>query len=137
MSEASDSKHMQTHVSRGLAWVGVASTLVAVLDIVALLVILNTWIDRAELGIATKCVWVFPILDQATDLGLSAAVIQRDDHDETKLSTVFWINLIVALLMFGLILVVAPFFSMDELVPPIRSVVSSVSYLGHAVVGWM
>jgi polysaccharide transporter, PST family len=137
MSEASDSKHMKTHVSRGLAWVGVASTLVAVLDIVALLVILNTWIDREELGIATKSVWIFPVLDQATDLGLSAAVIQRDDHDETKLSTVFWINLIVALVMFGMILVAAPFFAMDELVPPIRSAFTGVSYLGHAVVGTM
>jgi polysaccharide transporter, PST family len=137
MSDAADSKHMQTHVSRGLAWVGVASTLVAVLDIVALLVILNTWIDREELGIATKSVWIFPVLDQATDLGLSAAVIQRDDHDETKLSTVFWINLFVALVMFGLILVCAPFFSRDDLVPPIRSVLTNASYLGHAVVGWM
>ena len=75
---------MSTNVNRGLAWIGVASSLVGVLDLLAILVILNFWISAEEYGIATKCIWIFPILDQATDLGLSAAVIQRDDHSDAE-----------------------------------------------------
>ncbi|MBL9013572.1 MAG: oligosaccharide flippase family protein [Myxococcales bacterium] len=119
----SESKRMDTHVNRGLAWIGVASSLVGVLDLLAILIILNTWISAEEYGIATKCVWIFPILDQATDLGLSAAVIQRDDHSESKISTVFWINTGIALFLFAVIAVFAP--------------ILAVGFYGHAVIGSM
>lgn len=97
-----------TRVHRGLAWVGIGSALVAVLDIVAILLILSFWISPAEYGIATKAVWIFPILDQATDLGLSAAVVQREDHDDDTISTVFWLNLAIALALFAILAVGAP-----------------------------
>jgi len=119
----SDHKRMNAHVNRGLAWVGVASSLVGLLDIVAILVILNNWIDAEQYGIATKCIWIFPILDQVTDLGLSAAVIQRDDHSEDRISTVFWINVSIAVLVLGILAGVAPFVA--------------TRFYGHAIVGWM
>ena len=119
----SEQKRMDTHVNRGLAWIGIASSLVGVLDLVAILVILNTWISAEEYGIATKCIWIFPILDQATDLGLSAAVIQRDDHSDSKISTVFWINLGTAALLFTVIVIVAP--------------IVATEFYGHAIIGSM
>jgi O-antigen/teichoic acid export membrane protein len=99
---------MSTHVNRGLAWLGFASTAVGLLDIVATLLILNFWITGSEYGIATKAIWVFPILDQATDLGLTAALIQRDDHTESRVSTVFWVNVLLSIAAFGILLVAAP-----------------------------
>ena len=102
-------KRMARHVSRGLAWVGIASSLVGILDLVALLIITRFFINQDEYGLTRLGVWIYPILDQATDLGLSAAVIQRDDHDDAKISTVFWINLITAAVLFGILAAVAPF----------------------------
>ncbi|HWU86188.1 MAG TPA: oligosaccharide flippase family protein, partial [Kofleriaceae bacterium] len=116
-------RRMATTVNRGLAWIGVASSLIAVLDLLALLLILNTWIDETEYGMVSLAGWLYPILDQATDLGLSAAVVQRDDHDDAKLSTVFWINSITAGLMFIVLLAIAP---------PIME-----ALYGHAVIGWL
>jgi O-antigen/teichoic acid export membrane protein len=84
---------MDGSVSRGIAWVGVASSLVGLLDVGALALILSLgWVSPVEFGIATIAVSLFPVLDLATDLGLSAAVIQRDDHTPEKISTVFWLN---------------------------------------------
>jgi PST family polysaccharide transporter len=52
---------------------------------------------------------LFPVLDRATDLGLSAAVIQRDDHSDAKMSTVFWFNVALSLVIFLLLwLVIGP-----------------------------
>lgn len=113
---------MSTNVNRGLAWIGVASSLVGILDIVAILIILNNWVSQEQYGIATLVVWLFPILDQATDLGLSAAVIQRDDHDDAKISTVFWINLMTAVSIFGLLCGFAPI---------------AAHIYGHDIIGWM
>ena len=119
----SEQKRMSTNVNRGLAWIGVASSLVGVLDIVAIVLILNFWISKTEYGIATMCIWIFPILDQATDLGLSAAVIQRDDHDEVKISTVFWMNLMIAAAMFVVLVIGAP--------------IAAEHFYHHAIIGWM
>jgi O-antigen/teichoic acid export membrane protein len=113
---------MVAHVNRGLAWVGVASSLVGVYDFIALLVILNNWVSPTDYGIATLAVWIYPILDQATDLGLSAAVIQRDDHDPEKISTVFWINLAIASALFVALAAIAPLVGMAY---------------GHSIIGYM
>lgn len=115
-------EHSQQSVGRGLAWIGVASSLVGVLDFVALLLMLGLWIPSEQYGIATKAVWLFPILDMATDLGLSGAVIQRDSNDPDKISSVFWMNLIMAGALFLVLVGMSPLIA---------------SFSGHAVVGYM
>ncbi|MDQ3334624.1 MAG: oligosaccharide flippase family protein [Myxococcota bacterium] len=114
-------KRIATSVNRGLAWIGIASSLVGILDVVAIVLILRYWVTVPEYGALTAIVWVFPLLDQATDLGLSAAVIQRDDHDDTKISTVFWINFITAIAMFAILAIVA-------------TIIASIT---HDILGWM
>ncbi|HEY4182048.1 MAG TPA: oligosaccharide flippase family protein [Kofleriaceae bacterium] len=114
---------VSTNVNRGLAWLGVAASLVGVLDLVAIVVIVNRWISVEEYGIAKKCVWVFPVLDQATDLGLSLAVIQRNDHTPQRISTVFWMNTMISVGLFLIILAAAP---------PL-----SIWVYGQPIVGWM
>jgi O-antigen/teichoic acid export membrane protein len=123
MKEPSQSGRMKTSVNRGLVWIGAASSLVGLLDLFALLIITRFFITTDEYGISRLGVWIYPILDQATDLGLSAAVIQRDDHDEDKISTVFWINLIVAAAMFVLLLAAAP--------------LAASALFGLPIIGWM
>lgn len=95
-------------VARGVAWIGLAASLVSVLDLVALAVVLRNWVSTAELGVAALAITLFPILDLATDLGLSAAVIQRDDPTPDRVSTVFWLNVAMSLLLVGALVVGAP-----------------------------
>ncbi|MBK9071846.1 MAG: oligosaccharide flippase family protein [Myxococcales bacterium] len=109
-------------VSRGIAWVGVASAMVGVLDFVAIFIILAYWIPAEQYGIATKAVWMFPLLDLLADLGMSAAVI-REKLERPVVSTIFWLNLITAVVLFGLLLVFAP--------------ILALGFYGHVVVGQM
>lgn len=121
MTEAGHSLQMQKSVNRGLAWIGVASSLVGVLDVVATLLILNFWIGTEDYGVVTKCIWIFPILDVATDL--TTAVIQHESYDERTASAVFWFNVLIATLLFGVIVLGAPFLATE--------------FYGHAVIGSM
>lgn len=119
----SDDTDIKKDVNRGVAWVGLASSSVGLLDILSIAIILKFWISPAEYGIAALAYTLFPVLDRATDMGLSAAVIQRDDHSEDKISTVFWLNVAISLVMFALLaLVVGPGLGRIH---------------GHAVVGYM
>src|SRR5262245_39318664 len=114
--------HSKAKISRGLAWIGLASTLVGMLDLAAQVIILHLFITAEEYGIAALAVTLFPLLDQATDMGLSSAVIQRDDHSPEKIDTVFWLNLIMSGLLFVVLAVCAPLYA---------------RFQGHAVVGSM
>ena len=95
---------IEKDVNRGVAWVGLASSSVGLLDILSLFIILRFWISPSEYGIAAVAITLFPVLDRATDMGLSAAVIQRDDHTEEKISTVFWLNLAMTVVLFLLLI---------------------------------
>lgn len=96
-------------VNRSLAWVGLASSTVGLLDILSYAIILAFWISNEQFGTAAIAISLFPALDLLADMGLSAAVIQRDDHSEEKISTVFWLNTAMSLVLFALLaLVVGP-----------------------------
>lgn len=98
---------IQKRVNRSLAWVGLASSMVGLLDLISYGVILAFWVSNEELGIAIIATSLFPALDLLADVGLSSAVIQRDDHSEDKISTVFWLNVTLSTILFALLALVA------------------------------
>lgn len=98
-------------INRGLAWVGMAASVVAVLDIVGTLVILRLWVSQAEYGIATTVVSMFGALEIASELGLAAAVVARGGHNQRQLSTLFWLNVLAGGGMFAVLWVIAPYFA--------------------------
>src|SRR5262249_4846038 len=97
--------------ARGLAWIGLGSTLIGVLDLGAQMIILHFFLTPAEFGIAALATALVPLLDQATDLGLSSAVIQRDDHSPEKIAAVFWLSVLMSALLFGVIAVAGPIYA--------------------------
>lgn len=102
---ASEIRHK---LARGTAWIGLASSLVALLDFAALIILMKFFVSPEHYGIATMAAAFFPVLDLATDMGLSSAVIQMDGHTKDRVSTVFWINTAMSFLLFGLLVLVAP-----------------------------
>lgn len=117
---------IQTEVNRGLAWFGLAATWVSLLDVVANILILKFWITPEEYGIAALAITLYPVLDLAADMGLTAALIQRDDHNEAKISTVFWLNVAMSLVLFALLgLVVGPLLAHIQGHPVIASLLAA------------
>lgn len=102
-----DESGIQKTINRGVAWVGVATSVVAVLDLVALALILHLWVDAEQFGIVTAVVTVFGALQLVAELGLPAAIVQADD-DEDRLATMFWLGVIAGLTWYVIVWVVAP-----------------------------
>jgi O-antigen/teichoic acid export membrane protein len=96
-------------VGKRLAWVGAASSAVAVLDIVALVLILKFWVDVELYGIATVVVTLFAALELVAELGLTAAIIQRPEHNHQQLSTIYWMSILLSLLIYACVFVSAPY----------------------------
>ena len=103
----SDAVTKQT-IDRGIAWVGLASSLVALFDLAALALILNFWITPEEFGAVSIVVTLFGALQLAAELGLPAAIVQRDDPDDDRLSTVFWLGLAAGAAQYALVFAAGP-----------------------------
>lgn len=108
MSKPPPSTVDSKRVYRSVAWQGVSNTVVAAFDAVGLLLVLRFWISVEEYGIVSLAMTLCPVLDMAANLGLSTAVIQRDDSDEAKVSTLFWLNTGVAILLSAVLFVGGP-----------------------------
>lgn len=113
----------QVRVNQSLAWVGTATAVMGVLDVATKAVLLAIWISPEEYGVATLALAAIPILDLATELGLPGALVQQGDHTPARLSTVFWLNLLLSLTI-----VAAIFFAIAPLLA---------SHYDAPIVGWM
>lgn len=117
-----DGDEIQRKVTRAVAWVGLASAVVAVLDASSLAILMWKWVSAADLGLATIAVTLFYFLDLATEAGLSSVLIQREHLDDDTISSVFWLNVIVSMIVFGLLFAIGPLIGLLH---------------GQPVVGWM
>lgn len=80
-------------IRRGTAWVGIASGLSGVLDVITTVTCLWLWLSPAELGIATLAGALLPVLERFASLGMTAAMVRQADGDRRALSTMQWIAL--------------------------------------------
>lgn len=114
--------HSGRTVNRAIAWVGLASAIVAVFDASALAILMWQWVTPADLGLATMAVTLFYFLDLVTEAGLSSALIQREQVDDDTLHSVFWLNVIISVAAFAVICGVGPLIGYIQ---------------GQPIVGWM
>lgn len=80
-------------IRRGTAWVGIASGLSGVLDVITTVTCLWLWLSPAELGIATLAGALLPVLERFAGLGMTAAMVRQADGDRRALATMQWIAL--------------------------------------------
>lgn len=119
----SSETELKRSIARGIAWVGLASSLVAVFDLVALALILNFWVSAKEFGTVSVVVTGFGALQLAAELGLPAAIVGREDPDDDRLSTIFWLGLLAGAAEYALIWLAAPFIARAYGEPVVGSLV--------------
>ena len=100
----------QAQIARGVAWSGAAQAIIAIADLISQLLVLALWVPLSDYGIAVFALGYYSALDTAADLGVTSALIQKDDHTPDKISTVFWFNVLISGGLFLLLLVLGPLY---------------------------
>ena len=93
-----------------MAWAAGAQTVIAIADLVSQLLVTALWIPREDLGIAGGAIAFYTALDYIADLGVGSALIQFDDHTPERVSTVFWLNLMISSGLFVALLGIGPLY---------------------------
>lgn len=82
--------------ARGVRWNGLA-TVLRVVFLTARMVVLARLLSPRDFGLASMVGVVLGYAQAYIDLGLSSALIQKQEQDPDRLSTIFWINLLAGL----------------------------------------
>src|SRR5205085_6483623 len=96
---------------------GAAQAIIAITDMVSQMVVAAFWANSGDYGIATAAMVFWPLLDTAADFGVTAALIQRDDHTPERVSTVFWFNLLISGGLFVALLGIGPLYGYLQGIP--------------------
>src|SRR4051794_41895910 len=80
-------------LGRGTAWVGFASGLSGILDLVTTAACLWLWLSTEDLGTATLAGALLPVLERLGTAGMPAAMVRWGDGDRRALSTMLWLSL--------------------------------------------
>lgn len=100
----------QAEIARGVAWSGAAQAIIALADVVSQMIVL--WVlGFHDIGVGTYAVAFYTALDTAADLGVTSALIQKDEPSPDQLATVFWFNVLVSGGLFLLLLAIAPLYA--------------------------
>ena len=87
-------------------------------------VVLARLLDPSDYGVLTMLTVFIAVSQVFVQSGLNTALIQKKDVDETDLSSVFYVSLGIAVVLYGLLFLLAPaigaFFAMEALAPVLR-----------------
>jgi O-antigen/teichoic acid export membrane protein len=108
---------LSTKVARGVAWAAAAQAVIAIADLVSVMLVMALWVPVHDWGVAALAFPFYTMLDTAADLGVTSSLIQRDDHTPERVSTVFWLNMMIAGGLFVLLLGLGPLYGLIIGVP--------------------
>jgi O-antigen/teichoic acid export membrane protein len=95
-------------IGRGTAWVGIASGLSGILDLITTVTCLWLWLSPADLGVATIAGALLPVLERFAGLGMAAAMVRQGDGDRRALSTMLWLTVASSWVVLGGVIALGP-----------------------------
>jgi len=98
---------LKTQAVSGVKWSGISMGMVTTLRFVTL-AILARLLSPSDFGLMGMVMVVIGFAQAFADMGLSNAIIQRQDVPESHLSSFFWINFLTGILLFICMLLIRP-----------------------------
>ncbi|WP_339147881.1 MULTISPECIES: MOP flippase family protein [unclassified Sutcliffiella] len=107
----------------GAKWTALSTIIITVIQIVQF-AILGNLLTKEQFGVVGMITTVVIFTQILLDMGFSAAIIQKEKVSHEQLSTLYWLNIIVGILLFiGLFFaspLIAGFYNQPELIPLIK-----------------
>ena len=121
---------LRAEAAAGVRWTGLSSVFNAVTDVIRI-VVLARFLSPLDYGLMAMVWIVIGFSQMYMDLGVSAAIVQREENTKEQLSSLYWLNIFLGLTVFCVIWLCTPwiplFFREPKVVPLLR--VASVVFL--------
>lgn len=107
MLNAGDQTPLRKRTLRAMVWTALSAGVRMLLNFITI-AILTRFVSPSEFGLIGMVVVFSGLSTIVLDFGLGAAIIQSVHLDEEQLSSVFWVNVIIALLLMLIFNLIAP-----------------------------
>lgn len=91
----------------GVKWTTLSTVVISVLQLVQLTVLARL-LKPSDFGLMAMTMVVIGFAQAYADMGISAALVYRQDITPEKLSSLYWLNILAGLAVFGLVLAASP-----------------------------
>lgn len=99
--------NLKSAAARGVKWTTL-STIAVTLTQLAQLSVLARFLTPDDFGVMAIMMVVIGFLQAFTDMGISNAIIHRQDVSHSQLSSLYWVNIAAGLAMFALTALLSP-----------------------------
>ncbi|MFC1586150.1 MOP flippase family protein [Fibrobacterota bacterium] len=99
--------HLKSKTISGFKWNGISTGSSTILHFITLAVIAR-YLSPSEFGIMGMLLVIISFAQIFIDTGMSAAIIHKHEVPKAHLSSLFWINILMGILLFGGILFIRP-----------------------------
>lgn len=106
----------------GIKWTTLSTVVTTTLQFLQL-VILARFLEPSEFGLMTLVSLTIGFSKVFLDVGISNAIIHKQDITDIQLSTLYWINIIAGIILFFLLLLIAPFIALFYNEPNLTSLI--------------
>ncbi|MDR1757882.1 MAG: MOP flippase family protein [Bacteroidales bacterium] len=106
----------------GVKWNTVASVNNAVIQTVKLM-LLARLLTKSELGIANLSLVVVGFTEIFANLGMNVGLIHKQDITQKQYSSVFWLNLLLSVMLFGVLCLLSPLCAVIYHEPELKTII--------------
>ena len=120
----------------GVKWTSISTAVVAINGLLKISV-LTRFLDKSDFGLIAITMFVLGFTELFIDMGLSIAIIHKQNISRKEYSSLYWINFVFSILLCVLIIVATPwiadFYNEPELLKilPLMSVILILSAIGR------
>lgn len=100
--------NLKLKAKTGLKWTTVSSVIVTLLQLVQF-AILTRFLAPSDFGLMALVMIVIGFSQAFLGMGISNAIIHKQEITDKQLSTLYWVNVLVGIVLFGIIFIISPF----------------------------
>ena len=120
----------------GVKWTSISTAVVAINGLLKIS-ILTRFLDKADFGLIAITLLVLGFTELFIDMGLSIAIIHKQNITRKEYSSLYWINFVFSIILCGIIILISPiiaeFYREPELLKllPLMSIILILSAIGR------
>ena len=107
---------------KGVKWTTFSSVFTAILQIIQLS-ILARLLNPSDFGLMAIVMVVIGFSNMFIDMGLSNAIIYKQNVTDNQLTSLYWVNVAIGVILFFIILIISPFIAVFYESPQLKNLI--------------
>ncbi|MDR0196186.1 MAG: MOP flippase family protein [Myroides sp.] len=110
---------IDNQIKKGLGWTTISTIVIAVVAIVKISV-LARYLDKSDFGLMAIVTFVISFMELFNDFGVSIGILHKQEISKNEYHSLYWINLVISIFLFGILAILSPFIAMFYDMPQLK-----------------